>query len=139
MLRLIIRMDREISTIYLVKAQECLVGATSELANRRFNNCANRCYYAVFQAAIAVLLREGIQSSREDAWTHSFVQSQFAGTLIHRRKLYPTSLRDTLAQNLMVRQRADYEDQYITEVQAQRALRRAREFLDALYQRGGET
>ena len=39
--------------IYLAKALESLEGAESELANRRYNNCANRCYYASFQAAVA--------------------------------------------------------------------------------------
>lgn len=131
-------MESQIQSIFLVKAQESLEGAASELANRRFNNCANRCYYACFQAAIAALLRAGIQSSRGEEWTHAFVHSQFAGTLVHRRKLYPSGLRDTLPQNLMFRQRADYEDQYVTEIQAQRALRRTREFLDAIYTEGGE-
>jgi uncharacterized protein (UPF0332 family) len=34
--------------IYLEKAEESLAGAESELANGRYNNCANRCYYACF-------------------------------------------------------------------------------------------
>jgi uncharacterized protein (UPF0332 family) len=39
---------------YLAKAQESLAGADSELAHRRFNNCARDAYYACFQAAIVV-------------------------------------------------------------------------------------
>ena len=46
-------------SIYLLKAQESLSGAQSEFANYRFNNCANRCYYACFQAAIAALQHAG--------------------------------------------------------------------------------
>ena len=38
---------------FLVKAEESLAGAESEYVNGRYNNCANRCYYACFQAAIA--------------------------------------------------------------------------------------
>jgi uncharacterized protein (UPF0332 family) len=45
---------------YLEKAIESLAGAESEFANRRYNNCANRCYYAMFQAAIAALMAAGI-------------------------------------------------------------------------------
>ena len=43
--------------LYTDKAQESLAGAESEFANGRYNNCANRCYYACFQTAIAALLR----------------------------------------------------------------------------------
>ncbi len=32
------------SLAYLEKAIESLAGAESECANRRYNNCANRCY-----------------------------------------------------------------------------------------------
>jgi uncharacterized protein (UPF0332 family) len=37
---------------YLAKAQGSLAGADSELAHRRFNDCARNAYYACFQAAI---------------------------------------------------------------------------------------
>ena len=50
-------MEQDI-TIYLAKAEESLRTAESEFANGRYNSCANRCYYACFQAAIAALLRE---------------------------------------------------------------------------------
>lgn len=127
-------MVTETHVIYMAKAQECLEGAASELANRRYNNSANRCYYACFQAAVAALLREGIQSPRDVGWAHAFVQSQFAGILVQRRKLYPSNLRDSLTQNLTIRQRADYEDQQVTEAQAERALRRAAQFLQSVSQ-----
>ena len=39
----------EIAAIFLAKAEESLAGAESEYANGRYNNCANRCYYACFQ------------------------------------------------------------------------------------------
>ncbi|HEU5432403.1 MAG TPA: hypothetical protein VFU81_12115 [Thermomicrobiales bacterium] len=42
--------------IFLHKAQESLAGAESEFVNDRYNNAANRAYYAVFQAAIHALL-----------------------------------------------------------------------------------
>jgi HEPN domain len=41
--------------IYLTKAEESLRGAESEFAQGRYNNAANRCYYACFQAAVAAL------------------------------------------------------------------------------------
>ena len=47
---------------FLNKSEESLAGAESEYANDRYDNCANRCYYACFQAAIAALLQAGIPS-----------------------------------------------------------------------------
>ena len=44
-------MNPEVST-YLDKAAESLAGAASEFVNRRYNNCANRAYYACFQSAV---------------------------------------------------------------------------------------
>jgi uncharacterized protein (UPF0332 family) len=72
-------MEQDI-TIYVAKAEESLRTAESEFANGRYNSCANRCYYACFQAAIAALLAEGIRARGQ--WSHAFVQGQFVGVLI---------------------------------------------------------
>lgn len=48
-------------TVYLEKAEESLAGARSELANGRNINCANRAYYACYQAAVHALMEAGIQ------------------------------------------------------------------------------
>lgn len=63
--------------------------------NGRYNNCANRCYYACFQAAIAALQDAGIRPTGPQ-WSHAYVPSQFDGVLIYRRKRYPTELRGIL-------------------------------------------
>jgi uncharacterized protein (UPF0332 family) len=124
--------------IFLVKARESLAGADSELANRRYNNCANRCYYACFQAAIAALQRAGIApTSASGEWSHAFVPSQFDGQLINRRKLYPAELRGTLSRIYALRQVADYSDDVVSETQANRAARRARMLVEAVTARGG--
>jgi uncharacterized protein (UPF0332 family) len=49
------------ATVFLAKAAESLLTAESEFANGRYNSCANRCYYACFQAAIAALIQKGIR------------------------------------------------------------------------------
>jgi len=41
--------------LYLDTALESLDGAASEYTNRRYNNCANYCYYASFQGAVYAL------------------------------------------------------------------------------------
>ena len=117
----------------LAKADESLAGAESEFINGRYDNCANRSYYACFQAAIFALMRAGVTpSGAQDAWAHTFVQSRFVGDLISRRKLYPADLRDVLSRTLFVRQVADYKEQPVSETQASRAGRHARRFVEAI-------
>jgi uncharacterized protein (UPF0332 family) len=79
------------ATAFLSKATESLAGAGAELAAGRYNNYANRCYYACFQAAIAALLHAGVRA-RSSTWGHGYVQSQFIERLIDRRKGYPATL-----------------------------------------------
>jgi len=124
---------------FLDKAIESLAGAESEFVNGRYNNGANRCYYACFQGTIHALERAGIQPSGTSArWGHDFVQAQFAQQLVNRRKLYPKELHETLIRNYSLRQVADYRRDLVSETQARRSLRRTREFL-ATIQRGGES
>lgn len=119
--------------IFLAKASESLDGAESEFANGRFNNCANRCYYSCFQAAVAALTRNGIHPVGPDSqWRHMFVHGQFVGELINRRKLYPADLRSVLMDTLAFRQKADYRDNTVTQREAARALQWTRGFFDAI-------
>lgn len=131
-------MSEAIGDIYLSKAQDSLAGAASEYANGRFDNCANRAYYACFQAAVAALVRERIAPPHQaDQWGHDFVQVRFVGQLINRRKRYPTVLRETLIWGLRLRQTADYKAERVTAVQASRGLARARQFVGAVASAGG--
>jgi len=120
--------------LYLLKAMESLEGATSEHANRRYNNCANRCYYACFQAAISALLLEGIRP-RGTQWGHEYVQAPFAQQLVNRRHRYPAPLRRVLDQHQELRHVADYSPDHVTEVRSARALRRTSEFIEAIRRR----
>lgn len=123
----------ELAEVFLAKAQESLAGAESEFVNGRQNNCANRSYYACFQAAIAALVEAGIRpTERRDYWGHDFVQAAFIGQLINRRKAYPTTLRTTLERTFALRQTADYQRGQVSQTEAARAVRRADEFVDAI-------
>ncbi len=123
--------------IFLTKAHESLIGAESEFLNERYDNSANRAYYACFQAAIAALQIAGMQA-RGGEWGHDFVQAQFNGTLINRRHLYPTELRTVLARNYTLRVQADYGEDVVSRTEAERALRRARLFVTAVGEGGEE-
>lgn len=119
--------------VFLAKAVESFAGAKSEFANKRFNNCANRCYYACFQAAIYALLQAGIQPrGLNPQWGHAFVQAEFVGQLINRRKVYSSNLRAVLVRTFEVRQAADYKADPVSSTQAARMLKLVQEFLDAI-------
>jgi uncharacterized protein (UPF0332 family) len=123
--------DDQSADLYWDKAIESLTGAESELAHGRYNNAVNRAYYAAFQAAVAVLLNEGVRT-RDGRWAHTFVQSEFIGKLINRRHRYPSGLRDTLTTLQVLRHDADYRGGTIKRPEANRAVRRSREFVEAL-------
>jgi uncharacterized protein (UPF0332 family) len=118
------------ASIFLAKAEASLAGAESELLQGRFDNCANRSYYACFQAAIAALITAGIRPpSRDGRWGHDFVQARLAGDLVNRRKLYSGGQREAMERLYVVRQLADYKSVHVSEVQAQRVIRKARSFV----------
>ena len=123
---------------FLDKARESLEGARLAHEGGRFNNSANRSYYACFQAAIHALIVAGIVVARRDTqWNHGSIQGQFNGLLINRRHRYSADLRQTLALNYDLRADADYTDKPISEITALRALRRAERFVAANVQREG--
>jgi uncharacterized protein (UPF0332 family) len=126
--------------VFELKALETLAGAESEYVNGRFDNCANRCYYACFLAAVAALAKNGVMrpGGARAQWAHAFVQAQFVTQLIDRRNVFPGSLRDTLSRTATLRRAGDYTTDEVSQIQAERALRRAREF-DRATQRGGGT
>ena len=122
---------------YWIKAQENLASAQSEYINGRYNACANRLYYTSFHAAIAALLDASLPA-RTRAWGHGYVQAQFAGELITRRKIFAAEFRDTLTVLLELRTKADYDQAPVTQREAGRALRRAEAFVNAVAARGGD-
>lgn len=125
---------------FLAKAEEALASAASEFATGRFNCSANRSYFACFLAAVTALLRAGLVTIAPGRQLgHDFVQSQFVGQLINRRKTYPSQLREVLARLLTLRQIADYEPASVSRTQASRALSRANEFVSEVRAKGGET
>ena len=105
----------------------------SEFVNERYNSCANRCYCAAYQAAIAALLQAGIRPrDPQGAWSHAFVQAQFAGELVHRRKRYPAAFRNTLVSLHALRRTADYESAPVNPTRVSRALRHARDVVRSI-------
>ena len=119
------------AAVYLAKARESLETAESEFEHGRYNSYANRCYFSCFQAAIAALLDEGIRASGSQ-WSHEFVQAEFNGKLIYRRKRFGANLRHVLSENQLLRNEADYGAERVTRVEASRALGKAQRLVRAI-------
>lgn len=120
------------SDVYLVKAEESLTGAESAYVNGRAKTCANRAYYACFQAAVAGLIQANVACADQAArWDHAAVRARFVGELINCRKRYPAALRETRIRGLRLRQTADSKTERGSAVQASRGLARARAFVTA--------
>lgn len=113
--------------LFLGKAQEALKSAKLSLENGCPNSTANRAYYAVFHAARAALVAAG-ECVPERPWSHDALQAAFAN-LIHRRKLYPSSLRGSASRLLQHRELADYGMSVVSLKAAKDAVREAEEFV----------
>lgn len=109
---------------FFAKAEESLASADDDYAKGRYNSCARNTYYALFQAAVAALQKEDVLPRGD--WGHEFVQSQFAGLLVYRRKIYPSAYSSLLAEAFKVRTQADYTAMAVTSRAITRMLERAR-------------
>ncbi len=58
--------------------------------------------------------------------------SHFEGVLINRRHRYPTELRTMLERAYALRQKADYVEDAVSRIEAERCLRRTRTFVTTI-------
>jgi len=92
-----------------------------------FDPCVSRAYFAAFHAAIAALLK--LTDYRSRTWKHGEVQAEFVRRLIHRRKIFPSWMALVLPELAELRVDADYRPTHISKAQAEKALRKAEEFI----------
>jgi uncharacterized protein (UPF0332 family) len=124
---------------FLDKARESVTGARAEYESGRYNNAANRCYYAVFQSAIHARQVEGIRlPGGATEWSHSFVDAQFSGLLVNRRHRYESSLRSVIGDLRALREDADYSTVSVNQIRISRALQRAERLVAAVVRRHEE-
>lgn len=117
---------------YLDKAQEDLQAAEVCINSQLPNNAARCAYFACYHAAIAALLAAGI---RVKDWDHDQVQAKFNGVLVGKRHLYGQDLRGVLNDLMDLRHAADYTAEIISKKNAERALRAAQNFIEAIERR----
>ena len=113
----------------VARVQASLHAAEICLTNRLWDSAVNRAYFTLFQAAICALEQRGM---RRREWTHKGVHSDFVQLFVRRRKLVPASFAGALPSVRHLRHIADYQQPGVSQVQAERAVRRAREFVTLL-------
>lgn len=115
--------------IFTRKADENIKAAELLFENQMHNASANRAYYAAFHAAIAALANLGIPVERIG---HDTLQSKFSSELIRKRKVYPARFKSYLPNLQEVRDIADYETKFISKKMAERQIKKAKEYVEAI-------
>ena len=114
---------------YLEKANKSLEVAKWCLENRYFDDCANRCYYAILRAGVAALIAIGIASKEGSRRIHGWVQAHFPAECIRRRKIYPARIASYIAEVRYHREIADYSENSVSTKTASGLYRKAEEFV----------
>jgi uncharacterized protein (UPF0332 family) len=113
----------------LEKAQNLLAGAEACWQGQSMEGCALCCYAAMFWAAIAILEHFGIKQTE---WSHGGLQNRFGLEIIKRRKIFPERFGDYLKRGYRLRCQAHYERYELSRKEAERLLRQAGEFVQAV-------
>jgi uncharacterized protein (UPF0332 family) len=117
---------------YVGKALESFKAAWILFEAECYDSCVSRCYYAMFQMAVAALTKFNIQPPKAREYKHAWVHAVVAQQLIRRRKLLPGALASALPRTLALRRIADYDEVSIGKKQAERVLRLADQFIRTL-------
>ncbi len=125
------------SVDYLKKAQSSSVGARACLERQAFDSCVSRCYYAVFQAAIAALIRLTDFRPAGGEWSHKVTQAEFNRRLVMRRKVFSGQIGRTLLTLIEWRHRADYAPINTSRQIARAGIALAEAFLSAIQEQLG--
>ncbi len=80
---------------WLDKANENLAAAQLCFDHGHFNACANRLYYAMFQAGIAAMVKHDLLKP-DTRVAHDWLQANFSEQLIRHRKVFPAKFRSYL-------------------------------------------
>jgi len=117
--------------VFWQKADENLKAAQLCYQNSFYNASANRAYYAMYHATIAVLISKGFPPTQKNI-DHGWVQSSFAGELINRRKIFPNKFKSYLSETQTCRNIADYDDVLISQAKTFRQIKKSIEFINTI-------
>ncbi|MHB0871800.1 MAG: HEPN domain-containing protein [Chloroflexota bacterium] len=117
----------EESRSWIRRAEQTVRAASSLLADGYYRDAVSRAYYAMFYAAKAAVLTEGVEANK-----HSAVIAAF-GRLFAKTGRLPYELHRTLAGAFDARQTADYSvTRDITQKEAERRVAEAEQFVKAV-------
>lgn len=116
--------------VFLKKSEESLNAAKSCFEQEFYNSCVNRAYYAMFQAAAAVLFNRGFRP-RSEKIGHDWVQAEFSRAFVSGTKRF-SHLKGLLNLVQEIRDIADYSDEEINEKRAKRNLDKALMFVEEI-------
>ena len=117
--------------VLLAKAQQAAASAQALMALGDADGACNRAYYAMFDAARAVLLVHGHPTREGGAKTHSGVISAFSLQLVKTGQV-PMSLGRALKRAEETRVVADYRGDSVTGDEASALVLQAQEFVEAM-------
>jgi uncharacterized protein (UPF0332 family) len=126
------------ATDYLEKARNSYVGACACLERQAFDSCISRCYYVVFQAAIAALIHLTDFRPMGGEWSHKATQAEFNRRLVMRRKVFSGQVGRTLLTLIEWRHRADYAPANAGRQTARASVTLAEDFLSAIQDHLGD-
>ncbi len=118
-------------TVFLNKALENLAAAEICLERGYHNASANRAYYAMFQAAIAVLIHKGF-ALPPDRIGHDWVQATFARTLTKQQKIFHRTYAGFLPDAQEIRNRADYSFAEVSKALCKSQLSKTKSFFEVV-------
>ena len=111
----------------LGRAKETLIDVDISVQNERWNNAANRLYYACFYAAIALLLKDGYETR-----THNGVRTVL-GLHYVKTGIISKELNKVYRRMFDIRQTGDYDDLImITENKVLPLLEPAKQFIEKI-------
>jgi uncharacterized protein (UPF0332 family) len=125
------------SADYLEKAKSSYAGARACLERQAFDSCVSRCYYAVFQGAIAALIQLTDFRPADGEWSHKTTQAEFNRRLVMRRKVFSGEIGRPLLTLIEWRHRADYASTSAGRQTARASAALAEAFLTAIQDQPG--
>lgn len=113
----------ELDTIKTIieKSNNKLNSAINDLKEKFYDDCASRCYYAVFHIITALLLTKGLTYS-----SHNQALGAFNKEFIHK-KIFPVNFSKKIETLFKLRHSADYDvKKYIEKQQAEQSISEAK-------------
>ncbi|OQX52660.1 MAG: hypothetical protein B5M53_08040 [Candidatus Cloacimonas sp. 4484_209] len=118
---------KEVISKQLEQADEMLADAKLLLAEDRLRSATNRAYYAMFDAATAILVRLDVKCK-----SHKGVLNQFSQYVV-KSGLVDKELGKNLQRAYDMRQKSDYDFfAIITEEDAEKIVKNAEEFINEI-------